>query len=359
MQTFGSTPSFSITQSSAANPTDLTNRMQIVFSKKMLPHVMHLLVMQQFAQKVDDLINNAGSLTMRFFKRRPAASSNMVALTEGTPNSTYAEVSIGKVDITLKQVGEKCKVSDVRQMTDIFDMLQQNIEAMGEDAALAAEETCRDAVVAGLLASDGLYEKFAGVSDRTQAGAVETSANRYATLKGLTAANAKITRARALGCVTRLKRAKVPTINGTYACVVPPELLHDIRQDETWLKAAQHSDPKALYNREIITLDGVRYVEGTATSIEGATYGTQSDTGDIFSALFLGRGAFGAPKLSKSNDPWAPKVIILNQPDKSDPQNQYAVVATKMMWNAGLLLTDETGDVPHLVQLRCKTTFEG
>lgn len=367
MQTFGTTTITSgLLAAQSGNPSDIVYRTQLVYSRKMLEPTKENLVRQQWVGNVEDLQQNAGSLTLRFFKRRPAQITDVTTLTEGTAISTYTEVSIGYVDITLAQIGEAAKLSDIRSMVDILNLMKQNTEVLAEDCALKAETVAMTAFVSGLktwstaAGNNYGFERFAGVTP------TGSSSNDWTTLAGLDAANSKFTRERALGAVTKLKAAKVPTINGRYVCAVPAELVHDMRQDTTWVAAATNSRPEALYKREVIQMDGVDYVETTASWQEassGGAYGTSSTSGDIYTAEFYGRGALGMPKLAKTSDPWAPKVIINNQADKSDPLNQFIVVGWKALYNAGLLVVSGTSgnntftDYPHCVALRCKSTF--
>lgn len=335
-----------------ANPADVTNRLQTYFSKKMLPHTKDELILGQFATP-GEVPRNAGAMTMRWFKKRPAKTDDVQTLSsnEGVAISTYTEVDMGYVEATLAQYGEAAKISDILMTVDIFNILEQNIQTLGEDAALQAEKVTRNAIVSGMSASNNGFERFAGV---TPSG---TSAADFATLAGLQPANAKLTRARALGAVTQLRANKVPLLDGGYVCALPPEIMHDVRQDDDWLTAAKNSNPTMLYKRQAIELDGVRYVETTVPFIENATYGTYAAAGSIYTTMFLGRGAFGTPKMAGEGDPWAPKVTINNKPDKSDPLNQFAIVGWKNLWTAKLLKTSQTNDVPYCVLLRCKTTF--
>lgn len=343
-----------------ANPADVANRLQTHFSKQLLAHAVDTLRLSEFAMKAD-LPAKSGSKTIRFFKKRVADASQVGALTEGTAIATFTEVALSYVDVTLQQWGEATKISDILRLIDLFPTLKMNIDTMGEDCALQADCVCRDAIVANpsastwiadtqstLYGSNGAQERFADqITDVATA-----SATRFATLLANTAANGKLTRAKALTCVTQLKVNKAPKINGGYVCVVPPQMTHDIRQDTDWLEAAKYSDVKKLYNDEIGSLDGVRYVEATNPFIEGSTYGTYSATGAVFSALFLGKNAFGAPKLTGTKSPWSPQIIICDKPDKSDPVNQFVTAGWKAFW-ASILL-----DSSYVVALRGKSTFQ-
>lgn len=331
-----------------SNPADVANRLQIYFSRKLLQHAINTLRLNEFGQQAD-LPKNQGSKEIRWFRKRRAKTDDVVALTEGVPISTFTEVEMEPITATLAQFGEATKISDILRMIDIFNPLNENIATMGEDAALHADTITRNAIIAGMLNSNNPNERFAGVAN------TGVSATDFATLVAAQAADAKLTRAAALGAVTRLKSraCMAPRIGAEYICLVPAELTHDLAQDKDWLEAAKYSNVQALYKGEIGKLDGVRYIEHTNPFVESTTYGTFNGAGGIYSALFFGRDFFGVPKLAGTSSPWKPQVIINDKPDKSDPLNQFVTAGWKVFWQAKLL-NNLFG-----VVLRAKTTFTG
>ena len=54
---------------------------------------------------------------------------------------------------------------------------------------------------------------------------------------------------------------------------------------------------------------------------------------DIISSLALGQEAIGVPQIA-GNNPFAPRIDVLDRPDKSDPHNQNIVVATTAYFTA-------------------------
>ena len=352
-----------------SNPAGVTNLYQVHFTKKLLPHIQENLVLQQFGQS-EDIPAKSGTKSIRFFKRRPAdvksivgdtAEGDIASVTEGTPISNYAEVSIGYVDCELKWCGQIGKVSDIRNWTDLFSILQQNIEAYGEDAALKFDTRTRNVIFAGMKDNNAQkLERFAGVTPTGD------SSDDFATHYALSSANGKLTRAAMLGLATQMRAHKIPTLKGNmYVACVPPEIMHDIRQDEDWINAATQVDTKNLYKWGQVVIDGIQYVEHTNPFREADTYGTYNSAGKVYGIPVFGRGAFGCPKLSGTGSAVAPKIIINDKPDKADPLNQYITVGWKAYWNAVLLkvtgLEDSQGDsitdIPNCGIMRCQTTF--
>ncbi|HTA30724.1 MAG TPA: hypothetical protein VK731_09560, partial [Candidatus Cybelea sp.] len=228
-----------------------------------------------------------------------------------------------------------------------------------------------------MYASNTNFERFAGVTNTLN------SANDWTALATTVSnSNGKITRAAHLGMVTRLKGVGgvpgVPMINGKFKALIAPEVMGDLRQDSVWIAQAQYNNNKAAGTLDQwvdFTLDGCDFVEHQSPFIEGvnvnngnpnAAYGVYSPdpngtiANNIYSCIYLGAEAFGVPKLSgmkAGSDPYAPSLIVLDKPDKSDPANQQTTIAWKAYYQAGLLWTNEVTDLPHLGILRCKSTF--
>jgi N4-gp56 family major capsid protein len=76
-----------------------------------------------------------------------------------------------------------------------------------------------------------------------------------------------------------------------------------------------------LFNGEIGKMYGVRFVEHNNAWRSGATQGTYSGAGVVFSAFMFGRNAFGVPDLATVGSPFAPQVNVVQGADKSDPAN--------------------------------------
>ena len=382
-------------------PTDFTNRLQKYFSRQLLQAALFNLRLGAFGV-AKELPANSAANTIRFFRPRRAkkgtATSGPRALSTGsmttgqytTDGTTLtpetAGAAIGYVDIMLQQRGDISSVSDIVRAIDLFDTLAVNSKTMGADAALDFDFVCSHAICsqAGVADADGTanpiptgqktlygsntsYERFAGVTNTL------VSATDFASLAALSNSAARLTRPVHLGVMTRMRgingKPGVPMINGKFKAIVAPEVMGDLRQDQTWVNAAVYNNTSKIGIDQWteFTLDGCDFVEAQSPFIEQAnSYGTYSpDANDniannIYSNIYLGAEAFGVPKLSgmrAGSDPKAPSLIILDKPDKSDPANQKTVFAWKAFYQAGLLWTSETTDFPHVVVLRSKSTY--
>lgn len=376
--------------SGSVAPADFNNRVQKYFSRQLLKALMYDLRLGAFGVPKEVPANMAAD-TIRFFRPRRAkkgtSTSGPRALTESVPLTPQTGgAAVGYVDCALRQRGDATSLSDIVRAIDLFDTLAINVKTLGEDAALDFDFVCSHAIVshAGTADLDGTpnpipagqttlynsntnFERFCGVANTLNSG------NDFTSLAGLSPSQGKISRAAHLGMVTRLKGINgepgVPSFGGRFKTLIAPEVMQDLRQDQTWVTAATFNNtPKIGIDQWVeFTLDGCDFVENRSPFIETAgNYGVYSpDAGgvtanNIYSNIYLGQEFFGVPKLSgmrAGSDPRAPSLIILDKPDKADPANQQTIVSWKAFYSAVLLLTSEATDRPHGGILRSRSTF--
>jgi len=299
------------------------SRISEVFNRNFLKHAIDKLVLADIAEKFD-LPRNAGTLTMRFFRRGEANVDNVRSLTEGTPLSTYTLGSLEEVDVSLAQYGDATKISDTRVDTDLIKQLELETARMGEEAALHLDTQIRDAAYAAL--------------------------NGHATNEIDTTgrANKSITVADLDRAATILAEARTPTFGGgDYIAALSPRQCYDIRQDADFKNVASYSDKEKLYNGEIGKLWNVRVI--MATNTKTFTHNT-TETGHA--GFVFGRECVGTIKLAGSNSPLKPQLIYNDKADKSDPLNQFRIVGWKayyasMVLNAkfGVLIKSDQTDI--------------
>lgn len=365
---------------SGANPSDFANRTQTFFNPKLLKALMYNLRLTKYG--LSEGYTTIGD-KIRFFRPRKASLSYINAqtrtftvvplvtptvLTEGVKPTNLTEVGVGFIDIALTQRAGYAELTDKLQALDLLNTLKVYSETMGYDAALDYDTVCRNHLTDGVINSNntynndvdgGYFERFANVANSGNSSA------DFATLAGLAKGAAKITRAEALKCVTQLKTSKVPKIGGRYVAMVSPQVVHDMRQDTTWTQTGAFQDKNMLFDDAELMLDGVVYVQMDNPWVEYSTYGTESNTdtggtGLIYSTIFLGEGAFGIPNLTNKiagGSQSAPRLIVLNTPDKADPINQKTTIGWKSFFGAGAFVTSVNLERPRYVILRSKSTF--
>lgn len=372
-------------QASTTNPADFSFRRVVYLSREMFKALMFSLRMYQFAQKKDAPAK--GTLAVRFFRprkaKKAAGGQGPQNLTEGVISRHRTEVSVGHLDCYLNQRGDDFEISDIVTATDVLDTLKVYMKTVGDDAALDFDQVMTNSIMGNattdnlaqalgmgkaqttLYQSNNLYgvanaqyfERFAGLAN------TGNSANDFATLAALAPANSKFTRLEHLRCLTQLKANDVKPKDGkVFPVIVPPQVKFDIRQDTTLVNAMTQRDNDKLYKWEEFELDGGAFIESTNpwTETQAGGYGTFTANGGIYTTLYIGDDAFGTVRISSNvagGDPAAPKITVLDEPDKYDPYNQLVMGAWKAYYGSIMFLSSDASDVPHIVALRSQSTF--
>jgi len=319
--------------------TKLTNQYQTYFAKQLLEHAVQELVLDQFGKQAE-LPAKSGSKTIRWFMPGTAKANEVQALSEGVPITNFREISYSFVEATLQQYGEAAKITDVVTMTALFDALKQSIQTMGEDCALFADTTVRRVLSDP---SSGLTKTYAGGS------------TDFNDLKTKTTAQGKLKAQDILDAVTQLQVNRAKPVGAGYVCVLCPQVQRDLIRDSDLLDPAKYQTESRIAKNEIGMVWGARIVSHTNPQIEDATEGTPVSilpAEPIYSTYILGRDAYGVPKLSGTQSPWKPSIIINDKPDSGNPLNQFITAGWKSYWTAKVL------DKSRGITLRSKATFK-
>ena len=67
--------------------------------------------------------------------------------------------------------------------------------------------------------------------------------------------------------VTKMKKDRVPRINGRYYAVIHPSVAEDLRNSDGWLEAHKYAKPDEIFNGEIGELHGVRFIENVFSPV--------------------------------------------------------------------------------------------
>lgn len=331
--------------------TDRTHEYQKHFSKRFLKTLQETIVYEQFAVK-EPLPQGEGSDTVRFFIDPDGNADDVIALAENTvENTTFSSLDLGYIDVQLDYWGDKQKISNRLSLTSFFDRLKKSTKKMSLSAAYYCDRLMRNELV---TAQDQAgYRRYAG------------GATSFNALVALTAANSSWTPMLGLAAVTKLRIGKATPAEGdkgkeneaamgNFVTVVPPEIAFDLVQHAKWEEPAKYAGSTQIFKRELGRLWGTRYIEATNPFREAATddtQGTFAADGAIYSVVTLGEEAFGFVDLKGGNSPFRPKMTILDKADKSDPHNQFTVVAYAAYGKAKALSKS------RYVVTRCKTTF--
>lgn len=330
------------------NTTAVSNTIQPVYSKKLLGHAVQLTKLTDYATQ-EELPANIGATSIRFFRPPQAdltAAGAPAALTEGTAISTFRDIAYTAVDVSLSQVGQVAKVSDIANTVGLVKYLDTAIELMGEEFAISTDNLIRDKLC---HASTGLTKRYS-----------QGLAN-FAAVAGATAANACIVPRDLLDAMTALKKNRAPTFGGYYVTILPPEVVRDILNNSEWREVIRTQYANKVFKGEVGEFFGCKIVEATNPFTEDETEGTAAatfsgagtnTTGFIYTSIVTGKGSYGAVNMKKAGASLnKPQVVINDKPDKSDPLNQFITVGWKA-FRASVVLNSSWG-----VALRSKSQF--
>ena len=327
-----------------AAAASLSNQLQTFFSKQLLERQIQLLQMEQFAEKTPYPTKSGSDKKIKFFRFDNPSISKIVTLTDGTTptgGNDERDLTLSTVEATLQFWGSSIVLSDQLLAVELFNHLAQATKQLGEDAALFADTLCHRALVldstdstAGTTAvNTAAYTRFA------QHG---TNGTTFATS---TAANASMTAIDLLDAATALKISRAPKLRDGYVLVAPPQITRDLMNDDDFLRVSSYSKPEAIYKGEVGRLFGVNVIETTnalsfGTVVSGGANTESTATGPVHAAVLLGGQAFGVPHLTSiaaNGSPFAPKVTVLDAPDKSDRYGQRTIVSFKSAFTAKAL----------------------
>lgn len=331
------------------NTSAVSNTIQPHYSKKLLDKAVQLTRLVEFAQQ-EELPAGQGNTSVRFFRPPQAdlsATGAPATLTEGTAPTDFRDISYTAVDVSLVQLGQVAKVTDIANTVGLVKYLDTAIDLMGEEFALDVDTRIRNILC---HASTGLTKRYAqGTAD-------------FATLSAASLANAIALPRDFLDAMTKLKLNRTPTVNGHYVAVAPPQLSRDIMNNADWREVVRNQYADKVFKGEIGDLFGLRIVEGTNPFQEDETEGTYASTfsgagtnttGLIYSTIITGKGSYGTVNMKKmgGNPANKPQIIVVDKPDSNNPLAQYVIVGWKAYW-AGVRLNANWG-----IALRHKTQF--
>lgn len=229
----------------------------------------------------------------------------------------------------IDQYGTYASITDQLELHTYDDIILGATEEMGASAAETQEALIRDALLvnANVLYCDNITLATGAVaSTPTAPGEMEASATVLSAMTPDMVAKA----------VTKMKKDRVPTINGKYVAVVHPSVAYDLRKSEAWVEAHKYAATTEIFNGEIGELHGCRFVENVFAPILDGEYANKA-TGVTYATYFFGKEAFGII------DPegGALQMIIHDKSEIGGPLNQYSTIGYKFETNGATVLYPE------------------
>ena len=228
---------------------DLSDEMKTFYSDYLIDNAWPLLVHDQFGQKKP--IPKGGGKTIEFRKYDPLAKS-LTALTEGTtPSGNSLVMSV--ITATVAQYGDYIELSDMLMLTAIDNNLVQATELLGHQAGETMDTITRNIISAG---TNVQYADAQVAARYLLVGGDATAANNhYLTVNSVRRG------------VRNLKNNKAKKIGKNYVAIIHPDVAFDIMGDDDWVNASQYAGSTQIFEGEIGTLHGVRFVETTEAKI--------------------------------------------------------------------------------------------
>ncbi len=230
---------------------------------------------------------------------------------------------------SINQYGTYASVSDQLELHAYDDVILGATEEMGASAAETQETLIRDAL---LVNTNVLYCDNITLAT----GAVASTPTSCATMEASATVMSLLTPDMVSRAVTKLKKDRVPTINGKYVMVVHPSVAYDLRKSKEWIDVHKYASTTEIFNGEIGELHGMRFVEDTFAPILGGSYANK-DGGVTYACYAFGKDGFGII------DPegGALEMIVHDKSEIGGPLNQFSTIGYKFETNGATMLYPE------------------
>ena len=230
----------------------------------------------------------------------------------------------------INQYGTYASVSDQLELHAYDDVILGATEEMGASAAETQETLIRDAL---LVNTNVLYCDNITLAT----GAVAGTPTSCATMEASGTVMSLLTPDMVSRAVTKMKKDRVPTINGKYYAVIHPSVAYDLRKSDNWIEAHKYAAPEQLFNGEIGELHGCRFIENVfAPILGGGDYQNKAST-VTYATYFFGKDAFGII----DPDGGALEMIVKDKSQIGGPLNQFSTIGYKFETNGATVLYPE------------------
>ena len=311
----------------------LAGELKVFYDTELLENARVEMFYAQFAKK-QKLPANHGT-TVEWRKWNTFAKAGM--LQEGVI-PTGQKFGMSSKTGAINQYGTYAAITDKLELRAYDDTLLGATEEMGASAAETQETLIRDGLLVNtnVLYCDNITLETGAVAGTPTAPAeMEATATVMSLLSPVMVAKA----------VTKLKKDRVPTINGKYYAVIHPSVAFDLRNSKDWIEAHKYAATSEIFNGEIGELHGVRFIENVFAPIlkgavnvgdETVTYSNKAG-GATYATYFFGKDAFGII----DPDGGALEMIVKDKSQIGGPLNQFSTVGYKFETNGATILYPE------------------
>lgn len=230
----------------------------------------------------------------------------------------------------INQYGTYATISDVLELRAYDDVILGATEEMGASAAETQETLIRDALLTNtnVLYCDNFKKDGTFVSTPTSCATMGLSdTDGYSLLTPDMVAKA----------VTKMKKDRVPTINGKYYAVIHPSVAYDLRKSNEWIEAHKYAATSEIFNGEIGELHGVRFIENVFAPILGGESYKNKSNSVTYATYFFGKDAFGIIDPAGG----ALQMIVKDKGEVGGPLEQFSTIGYKFETNGATILYPE------------------
>ena len=290
----------------ATSASGMSAEMKTFYEKRLIDQAEPALVHDQFGDPYPIPANGGKNIEFRKYDSLPKATT---PLTEGvTPDGQTMNVST--VTVEVKQYGGWVPITDTLQLTAIDNNIVQATKIIASQAGRTLDTIVRDVLAGG---TNVIYAPKIGE------GGAETPVTSRATLD----ATCQLTSDLIARAATQLKAMNADPIGTSFVGIIHPYVAYELRRDPDWIDVHKYAQPDEIYNGEIGTLHGVRFVETSEAKI---WKGTGCPAGlAVFSTLILGAHAYGSTEIEGGGL----EHIVKQLGYGDDPLNQRASVGWK------------------------------
>jgi N4-gp56 family major capsid protein len=290
----------------ATSASGMSAEMKTFYEKRLIDQAEPALVHDQFGDPYPIPANGGKNIEFRKYDSLPKATT---PLTEGvTPDGQTMNVST--VTAEVKQYGGWVPITDTLQLTAIDNNIVQATKIIASQAGRTLDTIVRDVLAGG---TNVIYAPKIGESG------AETAVTSRATLD----ATCQLTSDLIARAATQLKAMNADPIGTSFVGIIHPYVAYELRRDPDWIDVHKYAQPDEIYNGEIGTLHGVRFVETSEAKI---WKGTGCPAGlAVFSTLILGAHAYGSTEIEGGGL----EHIVKQLGYGDDPLNQRASVGWK------------------------------
>ena len=322
----------------AASPSTntLAPELKTFYDTELLENARTEMFYAQFGRKQRLPKNGGTTIEWRKFNTFDRASE----LKEGVI-PTGQQFGSSSLTASISQYGTYTSITDKLEMRAYDNVILAATEEMGASAAATQETLIRNALLVGtnVMYCDNVDVNGDVISTPTSpatmgAGGGDSNSDGWALLTPTMVNKA----------VTKMKKDRVPRINGKYYAVIHPSVAYDLRQSKEWIEVHKYAATGEIFNGEIGELHGCRFIEDTFAPILGESYIYSGSTtyknksnGVTYATYFFGKDGFGIV------DPEGGglEMIIHDKDEIGGPLNQFSTIGYKFETNGATILYPE------------------